>query len=246
MRSVGVFSFFVIVTFATTGALACSLAGCLNSGAEMNRDFTVTITHDGKPLAGVDVEIRAIGRTVFSAESGSDGTVHVAQLESGEYWIAARFLGVGAAQGCFHVEKQPTSSAKNALHYEWGDDAPATRRVAGKLVENRPGKGGSPLWNQLHRVDVPVVDAKLTLRSALTSDTFRTSSDTNGEFFMDGVPPGTYVLHVEGGLPAAYGPTTDVVLNVSEHVPHDYMVFKTDEGGGSCGDLDAEFTQRRP
>ena len=64
----------------------------------------------------------------------------------GDYWLDASFLGVNAAYFCFHVSERPSRKAKRRMRYDWGDLAPATRQLAGKLVDSQPGTGESPIW----------------------------------------------------------------------------------------------------
>jgi hypothetical protein len=61
------------------------------------------------------------------------------------------------------------------------------------------GKGGTPLENLLHRVDVPIVGAKLELRQPLNGAVYKTVSDINGYFALDTALTGTYVLHIKEG-----------------------------------------------
>ena len=123
---------------------ACSLAGCLNDGVEANQHFTVIFKHNGKPVAGVLVEITGEGKEQFSGLTSADGKVRL-NLSSGHYWIKAELLGISAAYECFHINQQSSKSAKRKFTYEWGDSAPATRRIAGKMVDSQPRKDGTPL-----------------------------------------------------------------------------------------------------
>ncbi len=126
------------------------------------------LTHDGHPLAGVliDVITQAGNGKQFSDVTGSDGTVYVTNLPAGEFWLNAEYFGVSAAHQCFHIENHPSRKAKKSLTVEWGDYAPATRQVAGRLIDSQPGEGGTPLWNMTHRVDVPIRDAAMQLKNA--------------------------------------------------------------------------------
>jgi hypothetical protein len=129
------------------------------------------------------------------------------------------------------------------LTYKWGDDAPATSRIAGKLVDSQPGKGGTPLWNLIHRVDVPITGAALRLQDPTSRAVYNAMSDRDGGFSFDAVPNGTYVLHIEGGAAGgrAYDPT-DSLIRLSSSADRDWLFFKRREaGGGSCGGTELEL-----
>src|ERR1700730_15922528 len=76
---------------------ACSTTGCLDNGIELRRDFVARVTHEGKPLPGVHVEITTLGneenRVVFSGITGNDGTARVANLPAGKFDLDAELLG---------------------------------------------------------------------------------------------------------------------------------------------------------
>ena len=187
---------------------ACSLAGCLNDGVEANPYFTVMFKHDSKPLAGVRVEITGEGKEQFSGLTTADGKVRL-NLSPGHYWIKAELLGINGAYECFHINQKSSKNAKRQFTYEWGDLAPATQRVAGKLVDSQPRKDGTPLWNLLNRTDVPITGARLKLQDPVTGSDYTTTSDSSGGFVFDLIPPATYVLHIEGGAAGdrGYDPT---------------------------------------
>ncbi len=188
-----------LVSLISVPSNACSLAGCLNHGVEANQYFTVMVKHDGKPLAGVLVEITGEGKEQFSGLTPTDGKIRL-NLSPGHYWIKAELLGISVAYDCFHINQRSSKSAKRKFNYEWGDLAPATRRIAGKLIDSQPRKDGTPLWNLLHRIDVPITGAALKLQDPVTGSAYTTMSDSSGGFVFDSIPPTTYVLHIEGGV----------------------------------------------
>jgi len=226
----------------SSSADACSIAGCLGEGVEMRQNFVVGIRHGGKPLTGVAVRIRGNGKE-FTVFTTSDGKARIGELPSGLYWLDAEFLGIGAAYQCFHVSDQPTSKAKRKLTYDWGDDAPATQRVAGSLIDSQPNKAGTPLWNLLHPVDVPIVGANLKLQSPTTGTIYTTISDSQGVFAFEAIPTGTYVLHIEGGSAGDRGyDATDQLIELSPQASRDTLLLKRSAGGGgSCGGTSLEL-----
>jgi hypothetical protein len=179
---------------------------------------------------------------VLSVLTGPDGTARMSNLEPGEYWLRAEMLGIGAAYHCFHVAPHPSKHAKTLLKYEWGYGAPLVRRVAGTLVDTQPGTGGSPLWNLLHSVNVPISGAALQLRNARTGELFRATSDNRGEFAFDLIPNGTYVLHSEGGQTGRPYDPTDLLVKIRSTSRTVALVLKRqDPSGTNCGDSSLYF-----
>lgn len=218
------------------------MAGCLNDGVEANPYFTVMFKHQAKPLAGVAVQITGEGKEQFSGLTSTDGKVRV-NLSPGQYWLKAELLGISAAYECFHISQRSSRSAKRKFTYEWGDSAPSTRQIAGKLVDSQPGKDGPPpLWNLLHRIDVPITGASLKLQDPVTGSAYNTMSDSTGSFVFDSIPTGTYVLHIEGGTAGQFDPT-DVLIELNPKVSRNALVLtRRDAGGGSCGGTSLELT----
>jgi hypothetical protein len=212
----------------------------------MRREFTVKLTHNGQPLAGalVDVVNQAGNEKQFSDVTGPDGTVYVTNLPAGGFWLNAEYFGVPAAYQCFHIADHPSRNAKKRLTFDWGDYAPATRQVAGKLIDSQPGEGGTPLWNMTHRVDVPIRGAAMKLKNALTGVVYSATSDDMGAFSFPTVPKGTYVLHIGGGTVKSgrdYD-ATDLVIDVSAKARgHSLLLTNREPGGGSCGGISLEL-----
>jgi hypothetical protein len=227
-----------ILLLSAIPSIACSAAACVGRGTEMRPGFAVKITHDKNPLSGANVQVTSRGSELFSGITLADGTVRVIGLPPGDYWLIADFLGIGAAYECFHISDQPSRKAKRRLAFEWGDDAAATTRIAGKLIDSQPGKGGDPLWNILHRVDVPIRGAGLKLQNPITGAIYLADSDNDGNFAFDGIAEGIYVLHIAGGGTDSrdYDPT-DLLIELSFSASRNTLLLKRREGGaGSCGD----------
>lgn len=239
----------LIVLFVGDRAEACSVVGCTDRGIEVNSSFSVNLSHDDRPLSGVLVEVTTFRgdsqTTVFSETTALDGTVYIASLPPGDYWISAELLGISAAYHCFHVETNPSSKAKRALSYEWGESAPGTRQVRGTLIDLQPAQGGTPIWNITHRVPVPVTGASLTLRNPTSGAVYRTSSDSTGGFAFGDVASGIYVLHIEGGIAGERGyDSTDQLLEVGPKEQRDTLLLtRRDAGGGSCGGTTLELSE---
>ena len=118
-----IFVALVLIVAFSPPSTACSMAGCLGDGVEMHSKFTIAITHQGKPLPGVSIEIRGFGgekngTKLFSGLTASDGKAKVGALPPGLYWLDAEYLGIFAGSQCFHVAPDATGKAKKRLTYE--------------------------------------------------------------------------------------------------------------------------------
>jgi len=229
-----------------TAPRACSMVGCINNGVEMRPDFVVKVTHDGKPLARVSVVVRnGSGHGSFSGITVSDGTVHVTGLAAGEYWLETEFFGIDADVQCFHIANRTSRKAKRKVEYEWGDFVPATRQMAGRLIDIVPASpGGTPIWNLLHSVNVPIDGAKLRVQDPFSGAIYSTVSDVDGHFSFSQIPDGLYVFHVPAGtIPSGRQyESTDVLIRLSDRARWGTfeVVWRLPENG-SCGGASLEF-----
>jgi hypothetical protein len=222
----------------------------VDRGIKTRTDFAVKIRHANKPLPGATVEIAGpqgtSGARKFTVTTDKDGIARITNLAPGDYWLDAEYLDIGAAYRCFHVKERPSRKAKRNLAYDWGDMAPGTRHIAGKLVDSQPGKGGTPIWNLTHRVDVPISAAKLALQNATTGAVYQTTSDADGAFAFDGIPNGTYVLHIDAGKvqPDRDYEASDHLIELGSTARRDSLLLKRQEAsGGSCGGTSLELQE---
>lgn len=219
------------------------MVGCAGRGREMPSHFTVKVSHNDKPLAGVSVDVLSGDQKRFSGISSQPGTVRVTNLDPGDYWLIVQYLDISATYQCFHVEAHPSRAATKHLSFDWGDLAPSVREVAGSLIDSQPGKGGTPIWNMTHRVPVPIPGAVLKVINALTGTTFDSVSGNSGQFHFPSIPDGTYVLHVEGGTypgGRTYN-SGDFVIKVNATASPDvFSITNREAGGGNCGGLSLE------
>ena len=238
----------LLLLLAALPASACSLAACIDNGIELGQSFEVVFTHDGKILQGVTVKVTdAAAKLRFSSVTPATGSHLVVSLPPGDYCLNADFLGIGAAYQCFHVSARPTRHAKRRVSYGWGDLAPATRHIAGKLIDSQSGTGGSPIWNITHRVNVPITEARLKLENAITRQIYSTLSDQNGAFTFEEVPDGTYALHLEGGGSGRDYEASDLLVQLSRSANRNSIdLIRRDGGGGSCGGTSLELTDTSP
>lgn len=218
------------------------MASCVGGGVEVEPSFVVAVTHGNKPLDGVRVEVRGYGgenndKDLFSGVTRPDGTIQI-DLSPGEYWLNTELLGIGAGGGCFHINSNPSTKAEKRLEYAWGDLAPSTRQIVGRLIDIQPGEGAILLQNIRNGVVEPISGAKLTLQNPLTGDVYNTVSNYDGNFSFARSPDATYVLHVEGGkaLSGRDYESTDILLRMSSSATQKILLLKRiSAGGGSCG-----------
>jgi hypothetical protein len=222
----------------------------MDGGIEMRSDFSVKLRHADKPPPGATVEIigpqNTSGAKKFTVTTDKDGIAPITNLAPGDYWLNAEYLDIGAAYHCFHVKERPSRTAKRNLAYDWGDLAPGTRRIAGKLLDSQPGKGGTLIWNLGHSVEVPISGAKLTLQGATTNAVYHTTSDANGAFAFDGIPNGTYVLHIDAGKvePDRDYEANNHLVSLGSNAERNSLLLKRQEAsGGSCGGTSLELQE---
>lgn len=218
-----------------SSASACSLVSCLGDGIELNRDFVLSIKHDGKPLGGVAIKIETNAPNspvAFQTATDAKGTATIS-LSPGNYWLNAEYLGIGAAYHCFHVAAHSSIRAKRKLAYNWGDLAPSMRRIAGVVTDSQPGTGGTLLWNLSHPVTVPIRGVILQLQNAISGASFSAESNDQGHFAFGEAPDGTYVLHVTPGSSDRGFDTGDFVVKVSQTATRHDVTLKREQSG--CG-----------
>lgn len=214
---------------------ACSVAMCAGRGVEIEPNFAVVVKLQRAGLTGAKVEIKdsGAGSIVRTELTDRSGRATIKKLPPGDYWITVSYVGIIAADHCFHVGTQSSTAAKATLRYRWGDYGVPIRSVSGSLQEWQPGKGGTPIWNLAHGMTAPVPGATALLEDALTRNVIRSESDEEGLFRFAGVSDGVYVLHIEGGATTrAYTPT-DMIVFVSHTATRDSLVLALKETG--CG-----------
>ncbi|MEQ1887394.1 MAG: hypothetical protein ABL967_20190 [Bryobacteraceae bacterium] len=240
MRAIRIVAFIIAAFALMDRSYGCSMTACLRPGTEFFRSFSVNVVHDGRPLPGVTVtitrELNGDSAEQFKGKTDEEGKIRKISLPPGDYWISVEYLGISAGNECFQVFDRETIHAKSKLKYEWGDDAPAVSQVTGKLIDSQSGQSDSPIWNIIHRVDVPITGAKLILDHARNGSRYETHSGDDGSFDFQDVTPGTYVLHVGGGRSTRDYDATDTLLRVSSKAKKNSILLKRrDPGSGSCG-----------
>ncbi len=248
LRGSAVFFVLIVFSFLPTPTLSCSMAGCAGDGAEMQQSFKVRVLHDDKPLPGVTVRIARTGEEsdekLFLGTTDSNGLVRITNLPSGNYWIFTDLLGISAGTQCFHVAEHRTSKALKSLKYDWGDMAPATKSVQGTLVDSQPGHTGTPIERLIHREEVPIPNAKLTLHDPFKRSSVTATTDDTGKFSFPDISKGTYVLHIDAGTAPGgreYDASDILVALADKARLHTLRLVRREASGGSCGGTSLEL-----
>jgi hypothetical protein len=242
MKSHFLVIFALVFASLPTSSAACSMYGCSPSETELRSNFAVRVSHEDKPLTGVTVKLtRSDGTRVvelISQETDASGSVKISKLPPGDYWLSADLFGISAGMRCFHVAATSSWKARKQINFEWGDEAPAAREAAGKLVHTQAGHGDTPLWNITHPVHVPIGETRLSLRTPQSGTSYTTTSDKDGQFTFGEIPDGLYVLRIE-----ASATTSDKGIepvNLLFRLSHsasqrNLSVDESDAFGGRCG-----------
>jgi len=201
------FSLLIVVLLSPGLSLACESTTICAARTELQRSFTVLVTADGKPVSGVHVEVERnyskVGKenkVRFTGTTAADGTVRIPKMKPGHYKLWAEYLGLSVdSDECIDILSHATSKAEKEIHYTWGDDAPSTGAVRGKLTNGELDMKLSFAERLSHRNAVPIAGAAISLRGPSTAEPFVTTTDADGSFSFSGVPDGVYVLHVDAG-----------------------------------------------
>lgn len=183
-------------------ALPQKLGGSLGS-MELKRvppDITVAVTHDKAPIANIEVTVVPVNGAgpVFIGLTNQLGHLYIRGLASGRYLLTAAHAGFEAGKESIEVVAAADDSTINHFNFEWNSDF-QTRRIAGRLTGLAPGSTGHEWMDIVHPVRAVYGGVAITLRNAFGADEYRTLSNRDGEFLIDNVPEGIYVLTIDGG-----------------------------------------------
>jgi hypothetical protein len=135
-----------------------------------------------RPLAGVKVLIRGENNAVFTAMTDEKGEFVVKKLKEGKYRVEPQFPA-----GYYTDQQSDEVSVADRGTVSVGFEAYHNGFVAGRVVD-RSGRGFNSIF--LHFV---AVDEKTGRETVV----YGHSSGENGDFDIEGVPPGDYTLYLE-------------------------------------------------
>ncbi len=211
---------------------ACSITEiCPHHGFEAAKKFTVTVRHAGKPLQGVLVKVIPDHEGLeISGTTEAPGMIQFENLRPGKYHLSVSMLGINTVYQCFHISKWTTGlNAKHTLTYNWGDDAPETRQIAGKMESHRFVAQA----NVKHTDIAPVAGIHLTLTDPVTGARFETTSSPEGSFRFGGIGEGVYILHSDGDERLRYYPDA-MLIRLNPTAARTELVLELGGGGGDC------------
>jgi len=202
---------------ASQGVFGCSLASM--ELRQVSSDLKVVVTHRGKPMAGIEVQVVPERSTepVFSDTTDMHGTVLIKGLMVGHYYLTASLEDFGAGKEWIEVVAVPNAKTKRRFDFKWADWSYQTREFAGTLTGLVPGNTGKPVMDIVHPRETAFPGVDITLKNAFSSDEYRTVSDSSGTFLIPEVPEGVYILIVAGGMKSLTGiaDVTRQVLDVT-------------------------------
>ena len=197
----------VLLLFVTTqSAFPCSVTP--QKLRQVPPNFTVNVTHSGKPIAGIGIEIvhQAEGaRAVFTAVTDEHGAVQVAGLMAGTYYLTASHLGFEAGREWIEVVSRADAKTVRHFDFQWANDAWETRSVAGLLVGMVPGETGNKIMDLARPKETVYPGVAVLLKSAFSDTEYPTLSDSTGSFVIGPLPDGIYVLTIAGGMTSVNG-----------------------------------------
>ncbi len=209
---------------------ACSISeDCPHHGFAAAKNFTVTVHHAGKPLPGVLVTVIPEGDVDMAATTEAAGSVLFENLRPGNYHLSVSMLGITSVYQCFHVAKRSTAlTAKRNMTVNWGDRAPETRQISGKLTSRRfIFDANGP------HLDPPYVfGIHLTLTNALTGMQTETTTTSEGLITFSDIAEGVYVIHSDGDKGRRYEPG-DLLIRLNRAAARTDLVLEL-TGPGSC------------
>ena len=184
---------------------------------------------DGRPLAGHDVRIRAVGRltgsvivsgSVGTARTDANGRYRLEQLDAGEYTLVARFTSPKPAgaqpdniQSVFYFPAAAKLSDARTFKLACGErrtgvDIRASRQPFTRIEGHVIHAGAAPPL----RLDVLLFDADATLPFG---EDRTTDTDASGRFAFDGVPPGRFVVVAQTALRPPGSPATRDPIHIT-------------------------------
>ena len=186
---------------------------------QVSSDLTVVVTHRGKPIAGIKIQVVPEKSTepVFSSTTDVNGTVLVEGLMVGRYYLTASHEDFDAGKEWIEVVAVPNAKTKRRFDFQWADWSYQSREVAGTLTGLVPGNTGKPLMDIVHPRETFFPGVDITLKNAFSSDEYRTVSDSTGAFLIAEVSDGVYILTIAGGMKSLTGlaDVTRQVLDVT-------------------------------
>jgi hypothetical protein len=240
-------AFILLVGLAVTGDKALGCSARSYELVPVQADFTVDVSHHGAAIAGASVRLTKQGAdiAVFDAMTDESGIVKISSLPQGQYNLVVSYKDIEAGREWIGVGRSP-KEARSSFNFEWAEGSEEVKRIAGRLTGLEKGTTGHPLQDLIHPQEVPEKGVEISLQDALSDAKYDAISDSNGEFWFDALPAGTYILAIGGGAKSISGTVAEVttyVVDLSPSAPADFLPLRLQDGG--CGGATYELQTKR-
>lgn len=152
-----------LLGFGVPAAFGCSMQSM--ELRQVSPDLIVVVTHRGKPIAGITVQVVPENSVepAFTRDTDEHGTVLIEGLIVGRYHLTASREGFDAGKEWIEVVATPDAKTKKRFEFQWADWSYQTRSAAGTLTGLVAGETGHPLMDIVHPKETvfPGVDIAL-------------------------------------------------------------------------------------
>jgi hypothetical protein len=206
---------------------------CVQSFPEWQRgrDFSLIVTMDGKPFAGMHVVLEPEDDSKIServeTRSDQDGIAKFMSVKPGRYDVEAARLGVVVHPGTVVVNKHGSSER---IELEWPlRNKYEVMTLSGRL-QRHLFRRSNPIEGYVHPEIGPLAGARLTL-SRVDSEEEKANivTDSDGDFSFPALEPGYYLLHI------AERPSSEFTYPID-----DYLLIEVDPAS-SRGNLNLQL-----
>jgi len=182
---------------------------------QRGRDFSVVVTMDGKPFAGMHVVLEPEDDSENSdrveTRSDQDGIAEFMSVKPGRYDVEAARLGVVVHPGTVVVNKHGSSER---IELEWPlRNKYEVMTLSGRL-QRHLFRSSNPIEGYVHPEIRPLSGARLTLsRVDSQEEKANIVTDSDGDFSFPTLEPGYYLLHIAERLSSEFAyPIDDYLL----------------------------------
>ena len=189
------------------GNLDVSACSSSPNPTKIGRDFLVGIFNQGRPVAGLQIELSTDprsgdeeSRTISIVTTDVGGLARFASVPPGPYFVGIKHPAYAYSEE-LQVMRHPPKGSPEKITFEWSGWKPlTTQSVSGSLNGHvRTDRGFGPDFSQ--PIYSTVLGAKLTLSKAVTNEIVDAqTTQESGLFTFAPVPAGFYFLRVETPL----------------------------------------------
>ena len=184
--------------------LVATASACTYSSnpTKTGRSFSVLVVNEGKPLAGVRVELSTdpkgyeASRSLLTIATDDAGQSKFHDVKPGRYYVGISDAAFPQSTEIV-VDGRRSKAQTEKITFEWpGVNPLAVRFISGLL--NAALRTGEPLKDQAHPTFGALGGARLTLSRAVSGEVIETqTASESGSFGFQTVAAGLYMLKVE-------------------------------------------------